>query len=290
MRLKTLPLAISGAIAGNILAYYETGILNFWIFTLCITTAVLLQILSNFANDYGDFTNGVDTIERSDRLLTSGKISLQQMKFAVYLAAGFSLISGLTLLFISIQIIDASFFVLLSLGILGILAAYFYTSGKKPYGYIGLGDLSVFIFFGVFSVIGSYYLQTKSINSPIWFIAIAMGLLSVGVLNINNIRDIQSDQEKGKKTIPVQIGKTWAIRYHFLLLIQSVIMLIFYAFKIVNWGFVIQIFIILVLLMHHFNKLTKCENRMQFNQQLKQLSLSTLFIIILYCTSLFYFS
>lgn len=289
MRLKTLPLAIAGALAGNTIAYIETGLLNILILSLCLTTAILLQILSNFANDYGDFTNGADTIERTDRLLTTGQITVKQMKFAVYLTAVFSLISGVILLMLGIQTINMSFFILLSLGLLGILAAYFYTSGKRPYGYIGLGDLSVFIFFGIFSVIGSYFLQTQTIGSSVWFIAIAIGLLSVGVLNINNIRDIETDQEKGKITIPVMIGKTWALRYHFILLFQSVVMFGFYGMNINHWTFYIILILISILLISHFIQLKKCTNRQQFNQQLKKLSLSTLLIVIIYSFSISYF-
>jgi 1,4-dihydroxy-2-naphthoate octaprenyltransferase len=290
MRLKTLPLAISGALTGNIIALFETNSIQPLVFSLSITTAVLLQILSNFANDYGDFTNGADQSERTDRLLTTGQITVQQMKFAVYFTGFLALLFGILLLLIGLKTINSSFYILLTLGLLGILAAYFYTSGKRPYGYIGLGDLSVFLFFGIFSVIGSFYLQTQHIESNIWYLAIACGLLSVGVLNINNIRDIESDKTSGKYTIPVKIGKKRALMYHFTLLILSFVSLIFYVSPIINFQIILVLMIILVLLMFHYNKLTKCENRIQYNQQLKQLSLSTLFIIILFCSSLFYLS
>jgi 1,4-dihydroxy-2-naphthoate polyprenyltransferase len=290
MRLKTLPLAISGALAGNIIALFETNSIQPLVFSLSITTAVLLQILSNFANDYGDFTNGADQSERTDRLLTTGQITVQQMKFAVYFTGFLALFFGILLLLIGLKTINSSFYILLTLGLLGILAAYFYTSGKRPYGYIGLGDLSVFLFFGIFSVIGSFYLQTQHIESNIWYLAIACGLLSVGVLNINNIRDIESDKTSGKYTIPVKIGKKRALMYHFTLLILSFVSLIFYVSPIINFQIILVLMIILVLLMFHYYKLTKCENRIQYNQQLKQLSLSTLFIIILFCSSLFYLS
>lgn len=279
MRLKTLPLALSGALIGNFIALSENNSsFNYLVFSLCITTAVLIQILSNFANDYGDFTNGADTDERTDRLLTTGDISLKQMKFSVYFVGALTLLFGILLLFFAFGVYSASFWAMLALGVAGILSAYFYTAGKKPYGYYGLGDLFVFVFFGLVSVLGAYFLQTQTINWGISALAVAIGLLSVGVLNVNNIRDINSDKMKGKNTLPVKMGKNNALIYHFAVLFSSVLLIAafyFYANQAVPYS---RILMFLTLLGFHFVFVKKAETRMDYNKQLKYLSLSTLFI------------
>ncbi|MBL7836395.1 MAG: 1,4-dihydroxy-2-naphthoate octaprenyltransferase, partial [Bacteroidetes bacterium] len=201
-----MPLAIAGTITGNLLAYSESKHLNMSVFLFSVLTAVLLQILSNFANDYGDYKNGADTAERTDRVMASGLLSEQHMKNALIVLILATLTTGILLLYFGIRELNTSFFVLLILGIAGILAAYFYTAGKNPYGYIGLGDVSVFLFFGLLAVVGTFYLQTQSVASHIWWVGAAIGLLSVGVLNVNNIRDIESDKSKNKITIPVILG------------------------------------------------------------------------------------
>ena len=144
-RLRTLPLAIAGAIAGNLIAYAETHHLNKITFLMSVLTGVFLQILSNFANDYGDFKNGADTKERTDRVMASGLISESKMKVAIAILIGFILILGIALLTYSIGKFDLQFWLMFAFGVAGIVAAYFYTAGKNPYGYIGLGDLSVFM-------------------------------------------------------------------------------------------------------------------------------------------------
>jgi len=279
MRLKTLPLALSGALIGNFIALAENkNGFNYLVFSLCITTAVLIQILSNFANDYGDFTNGADTDERTDRLLTTGDISLKQMKFAVYLVGALTLIFGILLLFFAFGIYSVSFWLMLALGVAGIFSAYFYTAGKKPYGYYGLGDLFVFVFFGLVSVLGAYFLQTQTINLGIVALAVAIGLLSVGVLNVNNIRDINSDKMKGKNTLPVKMGKSNALIYHFAILFLSILLIMafyFYENQAVPY---LRILMFLALLGIHFVFIKKAATRMDYNKQLKYLSLSTLFM------------
>lgn len=286
-RLRTLPLAIAGAVTGNLLAYAETGSLNAAVFTLTMLTAISLQVLSNYANDYGDFKNGADTAERTDRVMASGQLSEASMRKAIAILIGLSLISGISLLFMGISSLNASFFILLGMGILGILAAYFYTAGKRPYGYSGLGDLSVFIFFGFMAVVGTYFMQTQTINSNIWWVGAAIGLLSVGVLNVNNIRDIESDQSKNKITIPVIIGYKKALRYQLVLLYSAVLFLTVYSIYNIKPGIIlISNYLIFSLLIYlHYEGLKRCRERADFNKQLKFLSLLILGMMLYFCLS-----
>jgi len=286
-RLRTLPLAIAGTITGNLLAYSESKHLNMSVFLFSVLTAVLLQILSNFANDYGDYKNGADTAERTDRVMASGLLSEQHMKNALIVLILATLTTGILLLYFGIRELNTSFFVLLILGIAGILAAYFYTAGKNPYGYIGLGDVSVFLFFGLLAVVGTFYLQTQSVASHIWWVGAAIGLLSVGVLNVNNIRDIESDKSKNKITIPVILGYTNALKYHLFLLFGAVILLTVYSILTIKLGVILVsnylIFSILIYL--HYEALKKCINRGDYNKQLKFLSLLTLGMMLYFCLS-----
>lgn len=286
-RLRTLPLAIAGTVTGNLLAYAETGSLNASVFTLTMLTAIALQVLSNYANDYGDFKNGADTAERTDRVMASGQLSETSMRRAIAILIGLSLVSGISLLLIGILTINASFFILLGMGILGIMAAYFYTAGKRPYGYSGLGDLSVFIFFGFMAVVGTYFLQTQTINSNIWWVGAAIGLLSVGVLNVNNIRDIESDQSKNKITIPVIIGYKKALRYQLVLLYSAVLFLTVYSIYNIKPGIIlISNYLIFSLLIYlHYEGLKRCKIRSDYNKQLKFLSLLILGMMLYFCLS-----
>ncbi|MFM7854907.1 MAG: 1,4-dihydroxy-2-naphthoate octaprenyltransferase, partial [Flammeovirgaceae bacterium] len=188
---------------------------------LCCITTIFLQILSNLANDYGDSVNGADHAGRRgpQRAVQSGAISLGQMRNAVTLFVLLSLISGSLLLWFSFGTNWHNIITFFGLGLLSILAAIGYTVGKKPYGYIGLGDVSVLIFFGLVGVMGSYFLFTRSFTWQEVLPAMSCGLFSIAVLNINNIRDIESDKAAGKFSIPVRIGKEKATTYHWLLLI-----------------------------------------------------------------------
>lgn len=282
-RLRTLPLALAGAVTGNILAFTETGLLNPAIIALSILTAIFLQVLSNFANDYGDFKNGADTSERTDRVMASGIITEQKMRTAIAVLTGLCLATGIGLLAAALGMDDTKFWILLGLGISGILAAYFYTAGKRPYGYVGLGDLSVFIFFGLLSVVGTYFLQTLSTRSPVWLVASAIGLMSVGVLNINNIRDIASDASKNKITIAVRLGRNGAMAYHILLLVAAMACLILYEYKMGTRFYYANIAIFIILLGRHLSVLGKASKREDYNKQLKFLSLFTFFISIYFC-------
>lgn len=282
-----MPLAIAGTITGNLLAYSEAKSINPYIFILSILTAISLQILSNYANDYGDFKNGADTFERTDRVMASGLISEKTMKRSIAFLIIITLALGIGLLVIGIRQLNTSFFVLLTLGILGILAAYYYTAGKRPYGYSGFGDLSVFLFFGLLAVVGTFYMQTQSVQSHIWWVGAAIGMLSVGVLNVNNIRDIESDTQKNKITLPVRMGYRKALKYHLFLLYSAVGLLTIYSVFSINLGIIlISNYLIFSMLIYlHYEALKKCKNREDYNRQLKYLSLLTLGMMLYFCLS-----
>lgn len=219
LRPRTLPLAVSSIGMGSFLAE-AYGRFDWLIFILAVITTTFLQMLSNLANDYGDFKHGADSLNRKGpaRMTYSGKISVEAMRKAINIFAGLSLISGSLLLIVAFQGNWNAIFSFFALGVICIIAAMAYTMGVKPYGYKGLGDISVLLFFGIVGVGGSFYLYTHQWDTTILLPAISCGLFSVGVLNINNIRDIDSDLEAGKISIPVRIGKQNATFYHWLLL------------------------------------------------------------------------
>jgi 1,4-dihydroxy-2-naphthoate octaprenyltransferase len=224
-RPRTLPLAVASIMLGNMLAYSQ-GTFDWIIAILAIITTVALQVLSNFANDFGDSTNGVDNQDRKValRAVQTGKINREEMKKVVVLTATLSFLMGVGLLAYSLQ--DASWDIwmkFLGLGVACIAAAIAYTVGKRPYGYMGLGDLSVFLFFGLVGTMGSYFLQTKTLPWHIALPAAGCGLLSVAVLNLNNLRDLENDKRTGKYSIPVRIGKTLGFYYQKALLFIGIL-------------------------------------------------------------------
>ncbi len=218
-RLRTLPLAISSIAMGGFLAA-SANAFRWDIFLLCVTTTVFLQILSNLANDYGDSVHGADSRTRTgpSRAVQSGAVTRRQMITAVALLVALSLVSGILLLIVSFGFEWRAFLFFFALGVLCILAAIAYTMGRRPYGYSGLGDLSVLIFFGFVGVLGSCYLFTKDLSGLNFLPALSCGVFAMAVLNINNIRDIESDREAGKFSVPVRIGRKNAVAYHWCLL------------------------------------------------------------------------
>lgn len=229
VRLRTLPLALASIFAGSFLAAWKHEF-RWEILLLASLTTIFLQILSNLSNDYGDTIHGADSTDRQGpvRAVQSGLISLTEMKRAMYLFGVLSLVSGLLLLYLAVQ--DWQLFTLfLALGLAAIWAAISYTSGSNPYGYAGLGDISVFIFFGLLGVLGTFFLHTVSFEPITIFIGISLGLFSTAVLNINNIRDIESDQKAGKRSIPVRIGRKAAVQYNWALLAGGYFCLLAFA-------------------------------------------------------------
>ena len=193
-------------------------------------TTIFLQILSNLANDYGDSIHGADSSSRKGpiRAVQSGMVSLLEMKRAMYLFGALSFLSGILLIYISLPDMQY-FFGFLALGLAAIWAAIRYTSGKNPYGYTGLGDISVFLFFGLVGVSGTYFLHSLQADPLILLIALSLGCFSTAVLNINNIRDIDSDRLAGKLSIPVRIGRKNAIRYHWTLVVFGYVCLLYFV-------------------------------------------------------------
>lgn len=228
-RPKTLPLALASIIIGSALAYWA-GKFDLITTLLAFITTILLQILSNFANDYGDHVKGSDTAERIGplRAIQHGVITGEQLKMAVIILSALSFISGAALSFYAYEGIE-DLLVFLGLGVISIVAAITYTVGKKAYGYLGLGDLFVLIFFGFVAVIGVFYLQAHSLPAMIFIPAFGCGLLSVAVLNINNLRDINQDRKAGKNTLIVRIGSKNGRIYHAILLVLAVVSYLIFA-------------------------------------------------------------
>ncbi|MEE6029555.1 1,4-dihydroxy-2-naphthoate polyprenyltransferase [Avibacterium paragallinarum] len=228
-RPKTLPLAAASIIMGAALAYWDKQF-SWQISLLCLITTLLLQILSNFANDYGDHQKGSDTAERIGPLrgIQHGVISAAQLKKGLILMSLASLFFGFWLIALAYQTY-ADLFAFSLLGGLAILAAITYTVGAKPYGYMGLGDISVLLFFGILGVCGTYYLQTHQLNLMIFLPALSTGLLSTAVLNINNLRDIEQDRKAGKNTLAVRFGAKNGRIYHCLLLAVAALCNVIFA-------------------------------------------------------------
>lgn len=224
LRIRTLPLAVSGIVVGNAVAYYY-GAYDSFIFKMSLYTALLLQILSNLANDYGDFLKGTDNENRvgPERALQSGAIEPRDMKTAMTVVGFFAFVCGSLLVYSGLseaKPLAGLFFI--GIGIICIVAAIFYTVGKNAYGYKGLGDVMVFLFFGITAVAGSFYLQFKDMLWEVLLPAAAIGFFSAGVLNMNNMRDVVNDEACGKITIPVRLGFAKSKVYHSFLMIAGV--------------------------------------------------------------------
>ena len=222
-RPRTVLLSFSGVLLGGFLAY-KTGPSTGSGTLLCVLfaalTAILLQILSNLANDYGDFKKGTDSAKRvgPQREMQRGAITEKEMKLGLAVTAALCLISGALLIFVFAQLTWKELAVFAALGLGAVLAALLYTLGKRPYGYRGLGDLFCFLFFGWAAVAGTYYLATKSLDFSVLLPATAMGFLSNAVLNINNMRDYENDKASGKNSLVVKLGLRKAFIYHCLLI------------------------------------------------------------------------
>lgn len=279
-RFRTLFLSFSCIGAGIASASFYVE-LNVAIAVFTLLTALFLQILSNLANDYGDSIHGADSQHRKGpkRAVQAGVISAGQMKTAVILFSLLSLISGILLLVFAYPVIELSGIIsLFVLGLFAIAAAILYTNGKRPYGYLGLGDISVFVFFGLVAVLGTSYLQIGEFKSDILYPAITFGLLSVGVLNVNNMRDIESDMIAGKYSVPVRLGIEKAKIYHYNLLVAVIILIsIYFDNNDLNFGFLLLPFAAFLL---HLMKIFKAKTVEEFDPQLKVLSLSSFLLCL----------
>ena len=208
------------------------------VWLLCALTAITLQVLSNLANDYGDFKQGVDNAHRTgpQRTLQSGAITERQMRAGIAITAAIAFVAGALLIFVFARLTWRELAVFAALGVGAVLAALLYTLGKRPYGYRGLGDLFCFLFFGWVAVAGTYYLSTKILEFTVLLPATAMGFLSNAVLNINNMRDYENDKASGKNSLVVKIGLKRAFAYHVFLIVGAFICLsIFLWLKQAPW-------------------------------------------------------
>jgi 1,4-dihydroxy-2-naphthoate octaprenyltransferase len=279
-----LPLSVSGIILGSLIALSENKF-NWIIFILAFTTTLFLQILSNLANDFGDYVSGKDNENRIGpaRTMQSGKIKRKEMIILISVFTLLSLLTGIWLIIEGTKQLDTIIvFTYLGLGVGAIVAAMKYTMGKNPYGYRGLGDLFVFIFFGLVAVIGTYFLHTNEFKPEILLPASTIGLMSVAVLNMNNLRDYTSDKESGKKTIVVMIGQKNGKIYQLVILsISQILPAIFLCLTNESpWGY--MYILCLPILILHLRFTFKNKTPEKLDPELKKLALTTLLFTILF--------
>lgn len=299
-RVRTLPLSVSGIIVGCFYAMSQT-VFNWKIFSFAITTTLLLQILSNFANDYGDGIKGTDNEDRigPKRAIQSGTITPQAMKRAMVITSILTMVSAITLIYYSFKdtnLVFSLFF--LTLGALAVASAIRYTVGNTAYGYRGYGDVFVFAFFGLVSTLGVSFMFLKEIDPLVILPAAAIGFLSTGVLNLNNMRDEESDKKAGKNTIVVKIGTAKAKKYHYFLIISAMILMLVFAilfdfYKDNDPGyfnFDMYLFLIAYIpLIKHLIRVKKNTEPRALDPELKKLALGTFLLSVLLSLGLIYF-
>ena len=294
-RLRTLPLSISGIIVGSYLGVEHLNSMlttnsmkvvvwmvpTFW---LAILTTIGFQVLSNFANDYGDGIKGSDKNRTGEaRMVSSGAITPKQMKNAMIITTIITLIIAILLIYVAFGRENFGYSLLfILLGIASIAAAIKYTVGNSAYGYYGFGDVFVFLFFGLLSVVGSYFLFTKEINLPIFLPAITIGFLSTAVLNLNNLRDRDEDKKNNKNTLVVKLGASKAKIYHYFLIFGALIVSLVYSF--INYKSPIQFIFIVAFIPLIINVITVAKNRVpaDLDKELKKVALSTFLFAILF--------
>jgi 1,4-dihydroxy-2-naphthoate octaprenyltransferase len=283
-RLRTLPLALASIGMGSFLAAADNSFRG-EVVAWCALTTLFLQVLSNLANDYGDTRHGADSEHRQGpkRAVQAGLITASQMQTGMVVFAALSLVSGLLLLWTALGSEGLYVFLFfLALGLAAIWAAIHYTAGAKPYGYAGWGDISVFTFFGLVGVLGTYYLQTQQLRGAILLPAASLGFLATGVLNINNIRDITSDKRAGKYSIPVRLGPVKARLYHGLLLLAALACALAYVAGLPA-GYLKYLFLLtLPLLGFNASRVWRLRTAPELDPYLKQMALTTLLFVLLF--------
>lgn len=287
-RLKTLPLAFASVFLGNFLAY-ANGNFSISIAILSLVTTAFLQILSNLANDYGDAVNGVDNEYRIGpaRAVQSGLISAKLMKKGVYFFIALSLVSGLTLLYLSFgSLLNITFLIFFVVGLLAIYAAIKYTVGKNPYGYNGLGDIFVLIFFGWVAIIGTYFLHNNELNWNLLLPSSCIGLLAVGVLNLNNMRDAAQDKTSNKITLAVRLGESKSKIYHLLLIISALICSMLYLYFVQNNFYQWLYLLLFIPILLHSKRVFDNKIPAHLDPELKKLAFSTFLFSIAFGLSL----
>lgn len=283
MRLRTLPLSVSGIILASCMAEYN-GYFNLRVFILAILTTLSFQILSNLANDYGDGVKGTDNNDRvgPERALQSGRISSEEMFNAIKINVLIAIILAIFLIFSAFGVYHLWYtLIFFFLGVSSVVAAVRYTVGERAYGYKALGDIFVFIFFGIVSVIGCYILYAKKIDHVVFLPAISIGLLSTAVLNLNNMRDMASDLKSNKITLAIKLGEKKVRMYHFLLvslaIVLSALFGILYYVSPFNFIFIIAY----IPLIRHLVKVAKTKDLKDLDPELKKLALTTFLLAIL---------
>ncbi|OYT17812.1 MAG: 1,4-dihydroxy-2-naphthoate octaprenyltransferase [Bacteroidetes bacterium 4572_77] len=281
-RLRTLALALSSIILGAIVSYVYHSF-QWQVSALAVLTTLLLQILSNLANDYGDGTKGTDNKDRlgPTRAIQSGEITPAQMKKAIIVFSILSFLSGISLIYISgISLLFAA--IMLFIGLLAIVAAVKYTVGKKAYGYSGLGDFFVFVFFGPVAVMGTFYLNAHFITAALLWPSITVGFLSVAVLNLNNMRDFENDIASGKITLAVKLGIKNAKLYHIILVNVAFFSLMYFEFLLeMSWWIHLTFFLYPLFLMD-LKKIDQEQNLQNLDPYLKYTALKTLLLVIVF--------
>ena len=293
-RLRTLPLSISGIIVGSILGNdfvnnlsetaLEVSIFETPIFWLAILTTIGCQVLSNFANDYGDGIKGSDKNRTGEaRMVSSGAITPKQMKVAMIVTSIITLIIAFLLIYVAFGSDNFGFSILFfGLGIASIAAAIKYTVGNSAYGYSGFGDVFVFLFFGLLSVVGSYFLYTNQINLTVFLPAISVGLLSTTVLNLNNLRDREEDKINNKNTLVVKLGVDKAKMYHYFLVLLALITALIYVF--LDFRSIYQLIFLVAFIPLIKNTITVSKNKIPaaLDSELKKVALSTFLFAVLF--------
>ena len=299
-RLRTLPLSVSGIIVGSMYALAHptnkiltpTEVFNWRIFGLALLTTLGLQILSNFANDYGDGMKGTDNEDRvgPKRAIQSGAISPEAMKRAIFLTASLTLISAMLLIYYALRDTNIGYSLFyLVLGVLAIASAIRYTVGNTAYGYRGYGDLFVFVFFGLVSTLGVNFLYSKQLSFDLFLPATAIGLLSVGVLNLNNMRDEESDRKSKKNTMVVKMGGAKAKKYHYFLIVSAMVLVLMFAI-IDEFHFDQYLFLLAYIpLTKHLITVCKNQEPRALDAELKKLALSTFALSILLALCMIFF-
>lgn len=280
-RPRTLFLALGTTICGSGLAL-SVGHYNWVVFILTTLTAILLQLLSNIANDLGDYQHGTDITGNRvgpERAVQSGAITPRQMKKAIYIVIALSMFCGLLLIYMALQFMNILYILLfIFLGGVSIIAAIKYTSGKNPYGYRGLGDIFAFLFFGPVPVIGTYFLQTHILDFRPVLPAIGLGLLSSAVLNINNMRDMENDRESEKITLPIRIGIAGAKYYQLLLYFGMFVCFIVYGIIYLHEWYQYLYFIMFLPFSKIMNDIFRIKENRLLDPYLKYTSMSTFFL------------
>lgn len=277
-RLRTLPLAMSATILGSFLGYAENRF-KWGVFIFGSLTTLFLQVLSNLANDYGDAKKGTDNESRLGplRVTQSGLVSRKQIRGMIGLFVFLSLVSGSLLIWFGLGGLDLRVYsIFFILGFSAIFAAIKYTIGRRPYGYVGFGDIMVFIYFGILGVAGTYFLHTQSLHLSILLPASSVGLFSAGVLNLNNLRDHENDAANGKNTLVVRMGVSWAKTYHVILLLSALVLAVLYTILHFNSYYQLIFLLPLPLLISDINNVITNTVPVELNAELKKLAMATL--------------